>query len=72
MLSNKSKKNLAVILGAAIGPTFSCIIGTQFKALMDGDRFFYKHTGGPAIKPLSGAQKNLFFLFCIHIYRGYA
>jgi len=42
--------------GAAIGPTFSCIIGTQFKALMDGDRFFYKHTGGPGIKPLEGSM----------------
>jgi len=41
-----------------VGPTFSCIIGNQFKSLMHGDRFFYHHTGGPNIFPLEGAAKR--------------
>eukprot|EP00116_Pleurobrachia_bachei_P002814 sb/3463076/ len=28
-----------------LGPTFSCILGEQFKQLRDGDRFFYTHKG---------------------------
>lgn len=38
-----------------VGETFGCLISKQFKALMDGDRFFYHHTGGPNIFPLQGA-----------------
>ena len=38
--------------GAIVGPTFSCIIGAQFKLMMDGDRFFYRHSSGENIKPL--------------------
>jgi len=44
------------VAGGAVGPTFACIIGQQFKSLMDGDRFFYRHTSGPQIRPLSGAM----------------
>ena len=29
--------------GGIIGPTFGCIIAVTFKAVRDGDRFFYKH-----------------------------
>ena len=38
--------------GAIVGPTFACIIGAQFKLLMDGDRYFYRHASGEQIHPL--------------------
>ncbi len=31
--------------GAAVGPTFQAIIGKQFEALRDGDRFFWRNQG---------------------------
>jgi len=40
--------------GGMVGPTFACIIGQQFQALMSGDRFFFHHTGGPDIVPFKG------------------
>ena len=61
-----------------MGPTFACIIGGQvfftscmdcficfqFKALMDGDRYFYRHTSGPEIRlsfVLNGVFKTPLF-----------
>ena len=35
------------VSGGVIGPTFACIIGKQFNALMFGDRYFFTHSSGP-------------------------
>ncbi|VDI74777.1 Hypothetical predicted protein [Mytilus galloprovincialis] len=41
--------------GSTLGPTFSCIIASQFKALKDGDRFFYESN---AANPFTASQLN--------------
>ena len=46
-----------------IGPTFSCIIGKQFKALMEGDRFFSHHTGKYILLLENFIQQNALFIF---------
>ncbi|XP_015912051.1 peroxidase-like [Parasteatoda tepidariorum] len=33
------------VLGAVIGPTFTCIVGIQFYHLKYGDRFYFEHGG---------------------------
>jgi len=33
------------VSGALTGPTFNCIMATQFSRLRDGDRFFFTHNG---------------------------
>lgn len=42
MLGGVAEKN---VRGGAVGATFACIIGEQFKRIKFGDRFFYTHKG---------------------------
>merc|ERR1719369_459004 len=42
MLGGVAERN---VRGGAVGPTFACIIGDQFRKLKFGDRFFYTHSG---------------------------
>ena len=41
------------VSGGVIGPTFACIIGKQFNALMFGDRYFFTHSSGPGHRGMS-------------------
>lgn len=45
---------------AMLGPTFAKLIGEQFKALMNGDRFFYD-MGGQAGSFTPGTRRSLGF-----------
>ena len=46
--------------GLALGPTFGCIVGKQFEALRDGDRFFYKNPGVFTPKQLASIEQTSF------------
>lgn len=48
--------------GALVGPTFACIIGRQFRAFQEGDRFFYSHAGPMALTDAQLRQVSEFSL----------
>ena len=49
----------APVPGGLIGPTFACIIGKQFHALLFGDRYFFTHSSGEKHKGMSLELKDL-------------
>ena len=53
-----SEKSVA---GGIVGPTIACILGTQFKNLKEGDRFFFSHPsdGSNNEKGLSATLRTL-------------
>ena len=44
--------------GGVVGPTFACILGKQFNALMFGDRYFFTHSSGPGHRGLPGELRR--------------
>ena len=46
------------VSGGLIGPTFACILGKQFNALMFGDRYFFTHSSGPGHRGLPGELRK--------------
>jgi len=54
MIGGVAEKN---VKGGAVGPTFACIIGEQFKRLKYGDRYFYTHVkdnhGSKGLAPIA-------------------
>jgi hypothetical protein len=51
--------------GALIGPVSACLLGPQFKALRDGDRFFFSHSSAlPSNVFQQIANYNLYCFIC--------
>mgnify|MGYP002714286581 CR=1 FL=1 len=47
--------------GAALGPTFTCIIGIQFYNLKYGDRFWFEH--GYQVHSFTPGNLHIYFVF---------
>ena len=46
--------------GLELGPTFGCIVGGQFEALRDGDRFFFENPGVFTSSQLASIKRTSF------------
>jgi len=54
------------VSGGLVGPTSACLIGTQFKHLKYGDRFFYRHEGQFTPEQLNSIKKYSYSCFICH------
>jgi len=52
--------------GALVGPTSACLIGTQFRHLKYGDRFFYRHEGQFTPEQLKSIKDYSYTCFLCH------
>ena len=46
------------VSGGLVGATFACVLGKQFKNLMEGDRFFFTHSSNGRSKGISSDLRS--------------